>query len=120
MDGKQAEVRGIIRDYVRMRNIKRVTVTELGQFITPSPGKSTYLQEEEIWGDDPVHFTPKGYSLAAAGLESLIYEKRADEKEDEPGGWQGAAKRPKQDLTKNRPDWVKGSIAEAVRKDASQ
>jgi hypothetical protein len=75
---------------------------------------SAYLQEEEIWGDDPVHLTPKGYSLAAAGLESLIYEKRAEEKEDEP------AKRPKQDLTKKRPDWVRGSIAEAVRKDTTQ
>ncbi len=72
MEGKLAEVRGIIRDYVRMRNIKRVTVMGLGQLITPSPGKSAYLQEEEILGDDPVHFTPKGYSLAAAGLESLI------------------------------------------------
>jgi hypothetical protein len=114
MDGKLAEVRGIIRDYIRMRNIKRVTVIELGQLITPSPGMSAYLQEEEIWGDDPVHLTPKGYSLAAAGLESLIYEKRAEEKEDEPASWQGAAKRPKQDLTKKRPDWVRGSIAEAV------
>jgi hypothetical protein len=28
MDGKLAEVRGIIRDYVRMCNIKRVTVIE--------------------------------------------------------------------------------------------
>jgi len=70
-------------------------------------------------GDDPVHLTPKGYSLAAAGLKSLMYEKRAEEKEDEPGGWQGAAKQPKQDLTQNRPDWVKESIAEAVRKDTS-
>ncbi len=94
MDGKLAEVRGIIRDYVRMCNIKRVTVIELGQLITPSPGMSTYLQEEEIWGDDPVHLSPKGYSLAAARLESLIYKKRAEEKEDEPAGWQGAAKRP--------------------------
>ncbi len=82
MEGKLAEVRGIIRDYIRMRNIKRVTVIEMGQLITPSPGMSAYLQEEEVWGDDPVHFTPKGYSLAAAGLESLIYEKRAEEKED--------------------------------------
>jgi hypothetical protein len=115
MDGKLAEVRGIIRDYIRMRNI-----IELGQLITPSPGMSAYLQEEEIWGDDPVHLTPKGYSLAAAGLESLIYEKRAEEKEDEPPSWQGAAKRPKQDLTKKRPDCVRGSIAEAVRKDTTQ
>jgi hypothetical protein len=40
MDGKLAEVRGIIRDYIIMRNIKRVTVIELGQLITPSPGIS--------------------------------------------------------------------------------
>jgi hypothetical protein len=83
MEGRLAEVRGVIRDYVRMRNIKRVTVMELGQLITPTAGKSPYLQEEEIWGDGPVHFTPKGYSLAAAGLESIIYKKRAEEKEDE-------------------------------------
>jgi hypothetical protein len=67
-----------------------------------------------------LHLTPKGYSLAAAGLESLIYEKRAEEKEDEPASWQGAAKRPKQDLSKKRPDWVRGSVAEAVRKDTTQ
>ncbi len=103
-----------------MRNIKRVTVMELGQLIAPTPGKSAYLQEEEIWGDDHFHFTPKGYSLASAGLESLIYEKRAEQKEDESGGWQGAAKQPKQDLSQNHPDWLKGSIAEAVQKDASQ
>jgi hypothetical protein len=120
MEGKLAEVRGIIRDYIRMRNIKRVTVIEMGQLIMPSPGMSAYLQEEEVWGEDPVHLTPKGYSPAAAGLETLIYEKRAEEKEDEPTSWQGADKRPKQDLSKKRPDWVGGSVAEAVRKDTSQ
>jgi hypothetical protein len=99
---------------------KRVTVIELGQLITPSPGLSAYLQDEEVWGDDPVHLTPKGYSLAAAGLESLIYEKRSEERDDEPSGWQGAAKRPKPDLSQKRPDWVRGSVAEAVRKDTSQ
>jgi hypothetical protein len=52
-----------------MRNIKRATVMEFGKPITPSPGQSEYLQEEEIWGEDPVHYTQKGYSLAAAGLE---------------------------------------------------
>ncbi len=88
-------MRGVIRDYVRMRNIKRVTAMELGQLITPLAGKSAYLKEEEIWGDDPVHFTPKGLRL-----ESIIYEKRAEEKEEEAGRWQRAAKRPKQDLTK--------------------
>jgi hypothetical protein len=48
MEGKLAEVRVIIRDYIRMRNIKRVTVFEMGQLITPSPGMSAYLQEEEV------------------------------------------------------------------------
>jgi hypothetical protein len=48
MEGRLAEVRGVIRDYMRMRNIKRVTGMELGQLITPSAGKSSYLQEEEI------------------------------------------------------------------------
>ncbi len=61
-----AEVRGIIRDYVRMRNIKRVTVIELGQLITPSPGKSTNRRRKKGGGYNLVHFTPKGYSLAAA------------------------------------------------------
>jgi hypothetical protein len=120
MEGKLAEVKGTIRDYIRMRNIKRVTVIEMGQLITPTPGLSAYLQDEEVWGDDPVHMTPKGYSLAATGLEHLIYEKRAEEKEDEPTSWQGAAKRAKQDLSKKRPDWVRGSVAEAVRKDSTQ
>ncbi len=75
-----------------MFSIKNITTTPI-----PTAGKSAYLQEEEIWGNGPVHFTPKGYSLAAAGLESVIYEKRAEEKEDEAGGWQGAPKRPNQE-----------------------
>jgi hypothetical protein len=83
MEDKMAELKGIVRDYVRMRNIKRATVMEFEKLITPSPGQSEYLQEEEIWGEDPVHYTPEGYSMAAAGLESLIYEKKAEEKEDE-------------------------------------
>ncbi len=62
MEGKLAEVRGIIRDYIRMPNIKRVTVIEMGQLITPTPGLSAYLQDEEVWGEDPVHLTPKGWT----------------------------------------------------------
>jgi uncharacterized protein YehS (DUF1456 family) len=76
-------VRGIVRDYVRMKNIKRATVMELGQLLVPTASQSAYLHEEETWGEDPLHFTPKGYSMAAAGLESLIYEKRGEEKETE-------------------------------------
>jgi hypothetical protein len=71
--GEDGGMRGIVRDYVRMRNIKRATVMELGQLITPVAGQSSYLHEEEIWGEDPIHYTSKGYNLAAAGLESLVY-----------------------------------------------
>jgi hypothetical protein len=60
-----------------MFSIKNITTTPI-----PTAGKSAYLQEEEIWGNGPVPFTPKGYSLAAAGLESVIYEKKAEEKEE--------------------------------------
>lgn len=112
-----AEMRGIVRDYVRMRNIKRATVMEFGQLITPAAGQSSYLHEEEIWGEDPVHYTSKGYSLAAAGLESLVYEKRSEEKEIGSSGGQGPSKKAKMDLSLKRPDWVKGSVAEAVRRD---
>jgi hypothetical protein len=51
MEEKMAEVRGIVRDYVRMRNIKRASVLEFGKLIAPSAGQSEYLQEEEIWGE---------------------------------------------------------------------
>jgi hypothetical protein len=51
--------------------------------------------------------------MAAAGLESLIYEKKSEEKEEEAKP--NPPKKPKLDLTKNRPAWVLGSVAEAVR-----
>ncbi len=54
--------------------------------------------------------------MAAAGLESLIYEKRGEEKEAEEKGGQGPAKKPRYDAAENRPAWVKGSVAEAVRR----
>jgi hypothetical protein len=110
------ELRGTVRDYVRMRNIKRAAVIEMGQLMTPSAGQSEYLQEEEIWGEDPVHLTSKGYSLVAAGIESLIYEKRNEEKEAGEKGGQGPAKKPRNDAAEHRPAWVKGSVAEAVRR----
>jgi hypothetical protein len=97
-----------------MRNIKRATIISLGQLITPTAGLSEYLQQEELQGGDPVHYTPKGYSLAAAGLEALIYEKRGEEKEAEEKAERQPAKKAKFDLTKKRPDWVKGSVLEAV------
>jgi hypothetical protein len=61
MEERLAEVRGKVRDYVRMRNIKRASVMELGQLIVQPAGQSDYLHEEEIWGGDPVHMTPTGY-----------------------------------------------------------
>ncbi len=52
----------------------------------------------------------------AAGLESLIYEKRCEEKEAEEKGGQGPAKKPRYDTAEHRPAWVKGSVAEAARR----
>jgi hypothetical protein len=62
-----------------------------------------------------VHYTPKGYSLAVAGLEALIYEKRGEEKEAEEKAERQPAKKAMFDLTKKRLDWVKCSVSEAVR-----
>jgi hypothetical protein len=119
MEERLTELRGTVRDYVRMRNIKRATVIEMGQLLTPTAGQSGYLHEEEVWGEDPVHLTAKGYSMAAAGLESLIYEKRGEERAAEEKGEQRPAKKPRYDAAEHRPAWVKGSVAEAVRRDSS-
>jgi len=117
MEEKLSEVRGIVRDYVRMRNIKRASVMELGQLITKPEGRSEYLHEEEIWGEDPVHMTPTGYKLAAEGLEAVIYEKRREEREVEEKQEQRPAKKPRVDPALSRPDWVRGNVSEAVRLD---
>ena len=100
-----------------MRNIKRATVMEMNQLITPPAGQSEYLHEEEIWGDDPVHMTRKGYKLAAAGIESLVYEKRSEEKEAEEKSGQRPSKKLRLDPAMNRPSWISGSVPEAVRMD---
>jgi uncharacterized membrane protein YgcG len=119
MEEKLTELRGTVRDYVRMRNIKRATVIEMGQLLTPTAGQSGYLHEEEVWGEDPVHLTAKGYSMVAAGLESLIYEKRGEERAAEEKEEQRPTKKPRYDAAERRPAWVKGSVAEAVRRDSS-
>jgi len=118
MEEKLTELRGTVRDYVRMRNIKRATVIEMGQLLTPTAGQSGYLHEEEVWGEDPVHLTAKGYSMVAAGLESLIYEKRGEERAAEEKEEQRPTKKPRYDAAERRPAWVKGSVAEAVRRDS--
>jgi hypothetical protein len=117
MEDKLDEMRGIVRDYVRMRNSKRALVLEFGQLIMPPAGQSSHLQEEEIRGEDPVHYTAKGYSLPAAGLETLVYEKRGEEKETGASGGQGPSKKQRFDPFENRPTWVKDSASEAVRRD---
>jgi hypothetical protein len=88
----------------------------MGQLLTPSAGQSEYLHEEEIWGDDPVHLTTKGHGMVAAGLESLIYEKRGEEREAEEKESQGPSKKPRHDAAESRPARVMGSVAEAVRR----
>ncbi len=88
MDGRQdGGGKRKVRDYVRMRNIKRASVLEFGKLIAPSAGQSEYLQEEEIWGEDAVHCPQKGYKLAAAGLESLIYEKKPNRTRPRNRSW---------------------------------
>jgi hypothetical protein len=115
MEEKLAEVRGIVRDYVRMQNIKRASVMEMGQLIIQPAGQSDYLHEEEVWGEGPIHMTATGYKLAAEGLESVIYEKRREEREVDEKHGQGPAKKPRVDLALSRPDWVRGSVSEAVQ-----
>jgi hypothetical protein len=88
----------------------------MGQLLAPSAGQSEYLHEEEVWGDDPVHLTSKGYGMVATGLESLIYEKRGEEREAEEKESQGPSKKPRYDAAESRPACVKGSVAEAVRR----
>jgi hypothetical protein len=117
MEEKLSELKSTVCDYVRMRNIKRAFVMELGQLITPPAGQSEYLHEEEIWGDDPVYMTRKGYKLAAAGIESLVYEKRSEEKEAEEKSGQRPSKKPRLDPAMNRPSWISGSVSEVVRMD---
>ncbi len=56
--------------------------------------------------------------MAAAGLESLIYEKRGEERDAEEKGGQGPSKKPRCNAAEHRPAWVKGSVAEAVRRDS--
>jgi hypothetical protein len=43
MEEKLTELRGTVRDYVRMRNIKRASVIEMSQLLTPSAGQSRRL-----------------------------------------------------------------------------
>jgi len=85
---------------------------------TVTAGRSDYLHEEEGWGEDPVHMTSSGYKLAAEGLESVIYEKRREEREVDEKPGQGPAKKPRVDPALCMPDWVRGSVSEAVRLDS--
>jgi hypothetical protein len=117
MEEKLSELKSTVRDYVRMRNIKLATVMEMGQLIKTPAGQSEYLHEEEIWGEDPVHMTRTGYKLAAAGIESLVYEKKSEEKEAEEKSGQRSPKKPRLDPALNRPSWISGSVSEAVRMD---
>jgi hypothetical protein len=51
----------------------------------------------------------------AAAVESLVYEKKSEEKDEEAKP--NPPKKPKLDLTKFRPAWILGSVAKAVRSD---
>ncbi len=54
-----------------------------------------------------MHLTSKGYGMVAAGLESLIYEKRGEERDAEEKESQGPPKKPRYDAAESRPAWVK-------------
>jgi hypothetical protein len=60
MEEKLTELKGTVRDYVRMRNIKRATVIEMGQLLTPTAGQNGYLHEKEVWGRIPCTSLQKG------------------------------------------------------------
>jgi hypothetical protein len=59
-------------------------------------------------------------SLAAAGLEALISEKRAEEKEAKARAEKQPAKRARFDQIKQRLNWVKGSVSDLRSTDGGQ
>jgi hypothetical protein len=65
---------------MRKRNIKRATVMEFGKLIVPSTGQSEYLQEEEIWGEDPVHYTQSRRGIQPGGGRVRVPYLREEER----------------------------------------
>ena len=77
---------------------------------------SGFLSEEQVWGDDDhVHMTKQAYTEAAARITSLMIDHR--EAEIEPKTVKPAAKNAQIDLGLTRPAWIRGSVAEAVRRE---
>jgi len=75
-----------------------------------------YLREEQIWGDeDSVHMTKLAYTEAASMLSSLVMNDR--EEELAPMQMKQAAKKTRADLALTRLAWIRGSVAEAVRRE---
>jgi len=74
------------------------------------------LQEEQIWGDDDqVHMSKLAYTETAARLSSMVLDSR--EEEVAPRQVKPAAKKSRSDPALTRPAWVRGSLAEAVRRE---
>ncbi len=67
-----------------------------------------------------MHLTSKGYGMVAAGLESLIYEKRGEEREAEEKESQGPSKKPRYNAAESRPAWVKGVGKYILRRQGSR
>jgi len=119
MKEKLADLRDAIKAAVKTKGIKRVSVWQ-PDLLLEGP-EDNYLRDEEIWGDDPVHMTTTGYVELARQLEAKIedwkgFEER-EEKSNSGGDKRPMAKRARVDLTKQRPDWVRGNVGEAVRAD---
>jgi hypothetical protein len=93
---------------VRMRNIKRATVMEIGQLLTPSQTDRATSVPPLLWGGGFCTSHPQGIQQAAAGLESLVYEKRVEEKEAGRDRQNSNGSR-----SENRPARVRGSVAES-------
>jgi len=75
-----------------------------------------YLREEQIWGDeDSVHMTKLAYTEAEAMLSSMVMDSR--DEEAAPRQVKPAAKKSRVDLALTRPAWIRGSVAEAVRRE---
>jgi len=102
------ELRGRIRDKINLYNIKHVSVVQFRRLIDDD------LREEEIWGEDPIHHTPRGFSEAAKGLRRLLRSRRGEEQVIRSS--RPAFEKQRLDLTKARAPWIRrGGLNEAMR-----
>jgi len=116
MKEKLADLRDAIKAAVKIKGIKRVIVLQPDLLLEGT--EDSYLRDEEIWGDDPVHMTSKGYVELARQLEAKIEDWKGHEEREEKNNSGGVkrplAKRARVDFTNQRPDWVRGNVGDAA------